>query len=185
MAIQNLKCPNCGGSLEISDDIFVASCEYCGTKHTITKSEKQIEDKTPFKSLKNPKYVLAFANRDSIKTLYIFSLIISCFCAIYFFVAGILESEISLLFDFENILNFFLLIISFISIAPIFIFKKIFKYKIIAILLQGITMILSFMWFIEWIDLAGLQITFSVIVNLIIQIIWFLIICFVKKEEIK
>ena len=180
-----LKCNMCGGSLNISDGESVTTCEYCGTKHTITHSEKQIEEKTPFKSLKAKKYVLAFANHTFIKRLYISSLIISCFCGIYFFLTGFLEGDISVVFDLENILNFFLLIVGFISIAPILIFKKVFKCKMVAILLQGITTILSFMWFVEWIDLVGFQITFSVIINLIIQIMWFLIICFVKKEGIK
>ncbi len=36
------KCKMCGGSLEISEGISVATCEYCGTKQTVPKSRGEI-----------------------------------------------------------------------------------------------------------------------------------------------
>ena len=37
------KCKMCGGALEISEDITVAECEYCGSKQTVpTKNDEVI-----------------------------------------------------------------------------------------------------------------------------------------------
>lgn len=36
------KCKMCGGSLDISDSVSVATCEYCGTKQTVPKSEDEV-----------------------------------------------------------------------------------------------------------------------------------------------
>ena len=30
-----IKCKMCGGDLELSEDMSVAVCEYCGTKQTV------------------------------------------------------------------------------------------------------------------------------------------------------
>lgn len=35
------KCKMCGGSLDISDGVAVATCEYCGTKQTVPKSRDE------------------------------------------------------------------------------------------------------------------------------------------------
>ncbi len=37
-----LKCKMCGGSLEVSEDVSVATCEYCGTKQTVPKSRDEV-----------------------------------------------------------------------------------------------------------------------------------------------
>ena len=36
------KCKMCGGSLDISDGVSVATCEYCGTKQTVSKSRDEV-----------------------------------------------------------------------------------------------------------------------------------------------
>lgn len=36
------KCKMCGGSLDISDGVSVATCEYCGTKQTVPKSRDEV-----------------------------------------------------------------------------------------------------------------------------------------------
>lgn len=36
------KCKMCGGSLNISDGVAVATCEYCGTKQTVPKSRDEV-----------------------------------------------------------------------------------------------------------------------------------------------
>ena len=36
------KCKMCGGSLDISDGVSVATCEYCGTKQTVPKSKDEV-----------------------------------------------------------------------------------------------------------------------------------------------
>ncbi len=36
------KCKMCGGSLDILDSVSVATCEYCGTKQTISKSRDEV-----------------------------------------------------------------------------------------------------------------------------------------------
>ena len=36
------KCKMCGGSLEITDDQSVATCEYCGTQQTLPKANDDV-----------------------------------------------------------------------------------------------------------------------------------------------
>ena len=36
-----LKCKMCGGSLEVTEDMTVCECEYCGTQQTITTSKDE------------------------------------------------------------------------------------------------------------------------------------------------
>ena len=40
-----LKCKMCGGDLEVTEDMTVAECEYCGTKQTVpvVDDEKKIK----------------------------------------------------------------------------------------------------------------------------------------------
>ena len=36
-----LKCKMCGGDLEINEGVFVATCEYCGTKQTVANVDDE------------------------------------------------------------------------------------------------------------------------------------------------
>lgn len=173
-----IKCKMCGGTVELQNETE-AVCEYCGTRYPVEKSRNDISQKNQRK-----KYVVSFEKPFLMKVLYVISLIITCFCGAYFCAIGYLNGDLISSSDIEFILNFLLLIIGFVSVAPILVFKKILRSRIVPILLQAITSCLSAMWFVAWLDELG-QINFCIAVNLIIQIVWFIIICFTKKEEIK
>ena len=36
-----LKCKMCGGDLDIKEGVFVAECEFCGTKQTVPNADNE------------------------------------------------------------------------------------------------------------------------------------------------
>lgn len=78
----------CGGSLDITDDISVTTCEYCGTKQTVPKSKDEVKKTFGFsKRLTNnrmekkqkTKYGLEFLNTKISTTLYFVCLLLNVF----------------------------------------------------------------------------------------------------------
>ncbi len=67
MAIQNIKCPNCGGEVEMNDDLENGFCMYCGgaiqIKEEVTKMQIEHSGKVEIDDTKKMANSLALADR--------------------------------------------------------------------------------------------------------------------------
>ena len=132
-----LKCKMCGGSLDITDDISVTTCEYCGTRQTVPKSRDEVKKTFGFsKRLTNnrmekkqkTKYGLEFLNTKISTTLYFVCLLLN----VFFFIKTIIvlpPIEWWLLYLFLQILT--------LLVPTLIVFKKPIK-KVAALIVHSI-----------------------------------------------
>lgn len=84
-----LKCPHCGGNLDVREDLDIFYCQYCGTKIQIEKLSKnemrlhemEHEERMKDKELKSDKW-------DHIETICAIALTAFIFLGLFLFMAS-------------------------------------------------------------------------------------------------